>query len=458
MYRKLLIAALIGCLVLAGAVRAQDATPEATMQTAPGGQAGAAPTNASVTATDQIVTNGMVTVTASSDAPAWVAIHADMNGTIGHVVGIAPLPAGQNQSVSVMIDGAMSTPVLYAEIHADTGAPGVFEFGKVPDADLPAQSAQPAPFKVAAIFAFDQQAQNNTVVVASAIIENSGWMVIHADDNGKPGTVLGYAPVLPGTNAPVRVQLTTPPPSGTVWPMLHTDDGVKGTYEFGTVANADGPIQLNGATATKPVPLTDAPTLLLADGTKLAAAQNQQNGTPAAAVNSGAQTLQAAGTNGGANFTVEQVVSPVAGFVDVHSDAGNHPGASLGHVAVQPGQNTNLVVALMPTPEMPMITPVVWPMLHADTNGNGQYEYNMVPGADLPVVYNGEVVTLPVNVNGAPVTGGVGGSEVTPGVGAEATAAAGAPGAAGGAVTAETATTPEAITAGAVTPEATTGP
>jgi hypothetical protein len=420
MYRKFVVVALIGCLVLAGAVRAQDATPEATMQTAPGGQtgAGAAPTNASVTATDQIVTNGMVTVTASSDAPAWVAIHADLNGTVGHVVGIAPLPAGQNQSISVMIDGAMSTPVLYAEVHADTGAPGVFEFGKVPDADQPVQSAQPATFKIAAIYAYDQQAQNNTVVVASAIIEKAGWMVIHADDNGKPGPVLGYAPVLGGTNAPVRVQLTTPPTSGTVWPMLHTDDGAIGTYEFGTVANADGPIQLNGATATKPIALGDAPTLLLADGTKLADSQSQQTGTPDAMVNSGAQTLQADGSNGGANFTVEQVVSPVAGFIDVHSDAGNHPGASLGVVPVQPGQNTNLAVTLMPMPEMPMITPVLWPMLHADTNGNGQYEYNMVPGADLPVVYNGEVVTIPVNVNGAPVTGGVGGAEMTPGVGA----------------------------------------
>src|SRR5215468_750100 len=33
-------------------------------------------------------------------------------------------------------------------------------------------------------------------------------------------------------------------------------------------------------------------------------------------------------------------------------------------------------------------------MLHSDTNQDGKYEYLMMPGVDLPVVYNGGIVTV----------------------------------------------------------------
>jgi hypothetical protein len=59
-------------------------------------------------------------------------------------------------------------------------------------------------------------------------------------------------------------------------------------------------------------------------------------------------------------------------------------------------------------------------MLHSDTNGNGVYEYLMIPGVDLPVVYNGGVVTIPVSINGSAIGTDplAGGADVT----AEATA------------------------------------
>jgi hypothetical protein len=76
---------------------------------------------------------------------------------------------------------------------------------------------------------------------------------------------------------------------------------------------------------------------------------------------------------------------------------------SLGIAPVAAGDTTDVVVALMPPPEgtmMTSITPTVWPMLHMDTDADGQYRYLMIPGVDLPMVYNGAVATIPVPVSG----------------------------------------------------------
>jgi len=180
--------------------------------------------------------------------------------------------------------------------------------------------------------------------------------------------------------------------------MLHVDDTTIGTYEFGTVANADLPIFLGSVTATRPMKLTDTPTVLLADGSPLAA-------ITVPSISASPQTFDS-DPNAGLNFMVDNVISVGPGFVDVHADDNGHPSGSLGHTAVQDGQNANVAVMLLPEMNMP-ITPVVWPMLHSDTNGNGAYDYLMIPGADLPVVYNGDVVTQMVNLSGSAVATGV---------------------------------------------------
>src|SRR5262249_59272797 len=72
------------------------------------------------------------------------------------------------------------------------------------------------------------------------------------------------------------------------------------------------------------------------------------------------------------------------------------PSGSLGNAPVKDGQNTNVGVQLTGGVGMP-ITPIVWPMLHSDTNNDNKYEYLMMPGVDLPIVYNGSIVTVSVS-------------------------------------------------------------
>jgi len=89
----------------------------------------------------------------------------------------------------------------------------------------------------------NQAVTENQVIVSSVVYTGPGWIVIHRDDNGQPGPVIGYAAVQAGTNTDVAVTLDEAPAEGDVlWAMLHTDAGEEGTYEF---PGADVPVRLN---------------------------------------------------------------------------------------------------------------------------------------------------------------------------------------------------------------------
>jgi hypothetical protein len=396
-----------------------EATSETTATVTPGVtvSATAAPVNppapSPILVSDQITLNGMVMIdSVTADSQGFVALYAtDGNGANAHLVGVAPIPAGTTDNLAIPIDGAMATPFLTAQLHVDNNRVGVFEFGKTEGADAPVTTVdggRPAAqsFKIAGIFSFDQQPMNNTVVIASVISEIGGWLVIHSEANGQPGPVLGQTLLVPGTNANVKVTLNADGQTPVVWPMLHVDDTTIGTYEFGTVQGADLPIFLGSVTATRPMKLTDAPTTLLADGRPLEAT------VPPSIADSGQPTDPANNINTG-TFVVDQVVSAGPGFVDVHTDEDGHPSASLGSTSVLDGTINGVTVQLA-APVGMSITPIVWPMLHSDTDENGTYEYLMIPGADLPVIYNGGVVTVPA-ASGVVLPTNVPSITVTPG-------------------------------------------
>lgn len=86
---------------------------------------------------NQEAAGGTVTVErVASNGPGWIVIHADADGKPGPVIGYAAVADGENSDVTVEIDSAAVTPVLYAMLHVDEGEVGVYEF---PGADTPAQ-------------------------------------------------------------------------------------------------------------------------------------------------------------------------------------------------------------------------------------------------------------------------------------------------------------------------------
>lgn len=99
-------------------------------------------------------------------------------------------------------------------------------------------------------------------------------------------------------------------------------------------------------------------------------------------------------TSNGRTLTVASVDLQGApqGWIAIHADANGKPGPVIGTQQIQQGQSTDVVVTL----DKPVPSGAVYPMLHVDDNTLGTYEFPKVPGADLPVKADGQVVVTKI--------------------------------------------------------------
>jgi hypothetical protein len=108
----------------------------------------------------------------------------------------------------------------------------------------------------------DQISDGASVTIASAAIEAEaleaarGWVVIHADESGAPGAMLGHVQIpLEGPAEDLVVEFDEPVEGGVVplWAMLHIDADPEGTYEF---PGPDVPLTLDGDPVMRAFELT----------------------------------------------------------------------------------------------------------------------------------------------------------------------------------------------------------
>ena len=95
-----------------------------------------------------------------------------------------------------------------------------------------------------AIAADNQDVIDGTVVVKMAIANGPSWVVIHADDKGKPGVVLGQTAIPEGVSKDVTVAISGEGLTNVLHAMLHDDTGKVGEFEFPT---ADSPTRVGNA-------------------------------------------------------------------------------------------------------------------------------------------------------------------------------------------------------------------
>jgi hypothetical protein len=93
---------------------------------------------------------------------------------------------------------------------------------------LAAQSSAATP----SVVVQDQTIADSRVVVLKVVSATPGWIVIHADNSGKPGPVIGYAAVRSGENLDVVVAIDAKKATPLLYAMLHVDAGTVGAYEF----------------------------------------------------------------------------------------------------------------------------------------------------------------------------------------------------------------------------------
>ncbi len=124
-----------------------------------------------------------------------------------------------------------------------------------------------------AVMVEDQElSADNTVTIGQVTADVPGWIVIHAQADGKPGPILGVAPVEAGENTAVIVEIDPAAVTETVYAMLHVDAGVAGEFEF--PGGEDGPAtDATGNVVTPPFNITGglpvAVSLLLAESDEL---------------------------------------------------------------------------------------------------------------------------------------------------------------------------------------------
>ena len=230
---------------------------------------------------DQIVLHGdgmemmdmTPTVLAESvlaEGPAFLVIHSESaEGGPGPVAGVSDaLPPGLSTDLTIELDPALVTPNLWPMLHVDTGAAGEYEFGTVEGADLPVRvneqvvtfgiSASPSLTMVDGPLVEAMMGLGPHIIIDEALIDAHGWIAIHSSADGRPGPVIGTAPLVQGMNKRVVVELAPEDAGDQVFPMLHYDTGVAGTYEFGTVEGADGPVAVAGNVVVGPLNIVGA--------------------------------------------------------------------------------------------------------------------------------------------------------------------------------------------------------
>jgi plastocyanin len=205
---------------------------------------------------------------------------------------------------------------------------------------------------------------DNTVTIPLVESDGDGWLVIHADNDGAPGPVIGFAAVSAGSNEDVAVTIDPAGGTETVHAMLHVDEGIAGVYEF---------------------PGPDAPARDAAD--TIVMAPFALGGLPDDAVSVIDQLASDSNT-----VVVPAVRASEDGWIVIHSDNNGAPGPVAGFAPVSAGANHNIAVELDPA----VATATLHAMLHVDAGVAGEYEF---PGDDGPVMdAGGSVVMLPFQV------------------------------------------------------------
>ena len=95
----------------------------------------------------------------------------------------------------------------------------------------------------------DQDATGGTVTIDFIYATDPSWIVIHADNEGSPGAVIGHAAVAVGDNSEVVVEIDLSMATPVLYAMLHMDAGTVGEYEF---PGDDAPVRVGDSIVNVP--------------------------------------------------------------------------------------------------------------------------------------------------------------------------------------------------------------
>lgn len=199
---------------------------------------------------DAVTATTNVTDTTTMSDTATVSDTTALTATVATTT-TAPLTtaAALTETTVVTTTDAVTATAATTETTVTTATAMLTETAAISDSPTLTSTAAPTTTTPAAIepsiTVGDQTSDGATITVTQVTAAEPGWLVIHANVDGKPGPVLGQVSVPAGTTDTVVVSLSSPlGATEPVWAMLHVDAGAVGAYEF---PGADGPVMVNDA-------------------------------------------------------------------------------------------------------------------------------------------------------------------------------------------------------------------
>jgi hypothetical protein len=321
-----------------------------------------------IVADQEVTPDGVVHIDAATvPAPAWLLLHADDNGRPGPLLGLRPLAAGEHEKLLLAIDWRQATPRLHASLHHDHGRSGTF-YEEVDTPLLVRGEAVAVTFAVTLppdIFVLDQPAFDGVVEIERVISNGPGWLAVWFDIDGRPGRIIGRAPLQDGLNTHVRVPINPNAVTSFLFVTLHQDDDPVGEFNY---PEADAVVTYQGEPAPAVSFRIDSGNYLVARDQPLG--EEHSVTVPYAVVNRDAWLVIRAQENG-------------------------EPGAILGVTWLPAGINRDVLVELDSSWQTSGEA-VLFAVLHQDDGETQQFEYP--EGVDTPLTRNQRVVMAAFNV------------------------------------------------------------
>ncbi|HUG74778.1 MAG TPA: hypothetical protein VMM81_03790 [Acidimicrobiia bacterium] len=297
----------------------------------------------------------------SMPAAGWVVARVDEAGAPGEVIGISELLSiGVIELVAVpfFVPISEDTPV-HVSIHVDVDRDGRFTY-QPPDSFIDEiavrESGEPAsdravisllpPLAPTEIFVEDQATDGTFVGDIAVVLPAPGFVVVHADEGGSLGPVLGFSTLIPaGGSEGIEVVLEPPLAlTGVVYVAVYIDRNAD--LEFGPGEDADEVgVWDDGALAIVPVTLT------VPDRAPAVVEVSDQTGS-------------------GGSVAVASVQLPYAGFIEVLTDDDGEPGTRIGvSDLLDAGSHEDVEIALATNRTS---SATLWVRLWVDLDGSGE--------------------------------------------------------------------------------------
>ncbi len=225
--------------------------------------------------------------------------------------------------------------------------------------DSPTPSPTATPKTIIPAVGVDNQTINDSsqIMINQVTIDQQGWIVIQSDDDGKPGSVLGFSQVDNNKSENLVVGIDPKMATSVLYAVLYYDRGITGVFEF---PGPDTPVEFKGR----------------AISTSFTA--NNQATLPSLTVSD--QVVSEDGM-----ITLDAVRALADGYLALHTDQAGELGAILAFVPVHTGLTRDLVIKM----NWRSATPIIHAVLYEDLEPIGHFdpddEDTMVQVLDQPV-------------------------------------------------------------------------